>query len=278
MKKKMLSKTEPFSVLISIYFKENTEYLSTALNSIWDRQTLKPSEIIIVKDGLLTEELDSVIDDFKKEAPVKVVVLEKNVGLGVALAKGLEQCSHEIVARMDGDDISVPERFEKQISFLSDNSDIAFTSSNIAEFHENIELISGIREVPKTSDSIITFAKKRNPMNHMAVAFRKSAVLDVGNYITFHGYEDYYLWVRLLLKGYKGSNLNENLIYARVGNNMLSRRQGIKFFKQELKLQNQFYSLKFINKIEFIRNLCLRAIPRLMPIWALTLVYKKLRK
>lgn len=267
-----------FSVLLSIYYKETPSYLSLALFSIWENQNQRPSEIVIVKDGSLTEELDQVIDTFSKIAPVKCLFLDKNYGLGIALAKGVEQCSNEIIARMDTDDIAQPDRFEKQVNFLLKHPEYDVVGSNIAEFNQSEEDIVSYRKVPEQAIEIASFAKRRNPMNHMSIVFRKEAVINAGNYIPFPGYEDYYLWVRMLQNGSKFYNIQENLILARIGNNMLARRQGKEFFIQELKLQKKFYKIGFLNRFDYLLNVLLRATPRLFPISGLKYVYKTLRK
>ena len=268
----------PFSVLISVYYKENPEFFRQALQSIWDDQHLKPTEIVIVKDGPLRPELDAVISVFLLRAPVRLVTFEQNQGLGIALAKGMEACSEEIVARMDSDDISVPGRFEKQIRYLAENPEIAFISSYIAEFSTHFREITAIKAVPGSHKEIMQFSRTRNPMNHMAVMFKKQAVTDAGNYQPFPGYEDYFLWVRMLMKGYKAANIKENLVYGRVGNNMLARRKGVAFFRQELKLQRAFYRLHFIDSRTYVLNMVLRSAARLLPAFALAVVYKFLRK
>lgn len=267
-----------FSVLLSIYYKETPSYLSLALYSIWENQNQRPSEIVIVKDGSLTEELDQVIDTFSKIAPVKCLSLDKNYGLGIALAKGVEQCTNEIIARMDTDDIAQPDRFEKQVNFLLKHPEYDVVGSNIAEFNQSANDIVSYRKVPEKANEIALFAKRRNPMNHMSVVFRKEAVINAGNYIPFPGYEDYYLWVRMLQNGSKFYNIQENLILARIGNNMLARRQGKEFFMQELKLQKKFYKIGFLNRFDYFLNVLLRATPRLFPISGLKYVYKTLRK
>ncbi len=268
----------PFSVLISVYYKENPEFFREALQSIWDDQRLKPTEIVIVKDGPLRPELDAVISVFSLRAPVRLVTFAQNQGLGIALAKGVEACSEEIVARMDSDDISVPGRFEKQIRYLAENPEIAFISSYIAEFSTHFREITAIKAVPGSHKEIMQFSRTRNPMNHMAVMFKKQAVTDAGNYQPFPGYEDYFLWVRMLMKGYKAANIKENLVYGRVGNNMLARRKGVAFFRQELKLQRAFYRLHFIDSRTYVLNMVLRSAARLLPAFALAVVYKFLRK
>ena len=267
-----------FSVLLSVYDKEKPEFLKIALDSIWDKQTLRPTEIVIVKDGVLTHELDEVIRQFELTAPVKICQLSQNEGLGFALAKGLIICSNDLVARMDSDDISCPRRFEKQIAHMTENPDLDILGTNIAEFHNQDNKICSYRRLPSQFSEIQKFAKKRNPLNHMTVLFKKSAVINAGNYLPFFGYEDYYLWIRLLGKGLKIENIPEDLVFARVGNNMFARRHGISFFKQELRLQKELYKMGFLNFWEYCRNLFLRAIPRLFPVWGLKLVYKFLHK
>lgn len=267
-----------FSVLLSVYFKENPDFLKKSLESIWYEQSLKPSEIVLVKDGPLTFELEAVINKYAKLLPLKIIALPENKGLGIALSEGLVHCTNDLVARMDGDDIATPNRFLKQIEYFEQNPEISLLSSNIAEFELTPALIKSIRKVPQTHSEIVRFAKRRNPMNHMAIMFRKSAVLYVGSYQPFHGYEDYYLWVRMFLAGFRAANSNENLVFARIGNNMIARRQGLKFFDEELRLQKEFFKMGFINRMEWCLNILFRAVPRLMPIFILKLIYKILRK
>lgn len=274
---KPIPKSAPFSVLVSVYFKERPEYLSSALESIWQNQSIKPSEIVIVKDGMLTIKLNKVIDTFSKISPIKCVSLDKNYGLGIALSKGLVACSNNIVARMDSDDIALPDRFKKQIPYILNHPEYDVVGSNIAEFNQKPNNIVSYRKLPESLPEIALFAKRRNPLNHMTVVFRKDAVLRVGNYIAFQGYEDYYLWVRMLLNGSAFFNIQENLVLARIGNNMIARRQGKIFFLQEVKLQNEFYRREFINQFDYIINLLLRAVPRLFPVWGLKFIYKVLR-
>ena len=267
-----------FSVLISVYDKEKPEYLKVALASIWNQQTLRPSEIVLVKDGILTPELDEVIDQFQSIAPLKFCALDQNVGLGRALAKGLRLCSNELVARMDSDDISCNDRFEKQILLMTEHPEIDISGTNIAEFHNQGDKVCSHRRLPSQFSDIRRFAKRRNPLNHMSVLFKKSTVIDAGNYQPFFGYEDYYLWVRMLRNGSIIRNIPEDLVMARVGNNMFARRHGIRFFRQELRLQKELLQMNFINQWEYFRNIFLRAFPRLFPVWGLKLVYKFLHK
>ena len=267
-----------FSVLISVYDKEKPEYLKASLQSIWDTQTLRPSEIVLVKDGILTSELDEIIDKFQTISPLKVLKLNHNNGLGIALAKGLNICSNELVARMDSDDISAPDRFEKQLKYMTEHPEIDISGTDIAEFQKSVDQIRSFRRLPSGSHEIYRFAKKRNPLNHMTVIFRKTAVVNAGNYLPFHGYEDYYLWIRMLQKGSLIGNIPEILVFARIGNNMHSRRRGLKLFNQEVKLLHELARINFLNNMEFCKSLIYRALPRLFPVWGIRIVYKILHR
>ena len=255
-----------FSVLMSVYKKEKPEYLKRAIESVIN-QTLQPSEIVIVKDGKLTDELDKVLDlfSFRYLDLFKVISIPEHVGLGKALAKGVLNCSYEIIVRMDSDDISHPERFEKQISFLAEHPEIDVVGSWITEFDGDEDNICVSRETPITHDEIKKFARKRSPMNHMTVIFRKKAVLDAGNYMPLLWFEDYYLWVRMLLKGAKFANLPYYLVNVRAGKDMIIRRRGIKYALNEVKLQKRFFDMGFISFFGFIRNATSRFILRMLP-------------
>lgn len=266
-----------FSVLISVYIKEKPEYLKEALDSIIN-QTLMPDEIVLVKDGKLTKELDIIIQTYveKYENLIKTIPLEKNAGLGIALQKGVLNCAYDIIARMDTDDIAHPERFEKQINFLINNPDIDIAGSYISEFDGNPENIYAYRQVPITHDEIYKFAKFRCPMNHMTVMFKKQSVVQSGNYKHFPNIEDYFLWGRMLNHGYRFANIPENLVNVRAGRVMLNRRAKLKyFFNIEYKIQTAFLDMKFINKYQFFRNIILKFLLRAIPAWFRTFIYNK---
>lgn len=218
------------SVLLSLYDKEKPDYLEEALSSIFN-QTLFPDEIVLVYDGPINSELEAIVSEFQKNYPdtITIIKLQENQGLGIALAEGLKHVRNNIVARMDTDDVMVPDRLEKQFAVLKKYPDVAIVGSNINEFVGNLDNIIGKRIVPEKNDEIRNFSRKRNPFNHMTVMYNKEAVLSVGNYQSLIGFEDYYLWVRLLKAGYKGYNIQEPLVYARAGKNMYARRGGLKY-------------------------------------------------
>ncbi|WP_194091622.1 glycosyltransferase [Vibrio hibernica] len=264
-----------FSVLCSLYFKEEPAYLEQCFESLaW--QTLEANEVVVVHDGPLTDALYETLDKWKKKLPIKEVILPSNVGLGEALNAGLKECSYDLVARVDTDDINHLDRFDKQVTYMDLNQSVAALSCDINEFETDPSSPSRIRTVP-SSESIQAYSLRRNPVNHMAVIFRKKAIIDVGSYQHLHFMEDYYLWLRLQAKGYKINNLNSTLVSARVGNGMLERRRGIRYSSSELKIMMKIYSLKLSYSPMIFFNFSLRAILRVFPADIMKGIYHLIR-
>ncbi|MDN0051613.1 glycosyltransferase [Bacteroides caecigallinarum] len=268
-----------FSVLISLYFKEHPSYLIQSLNSIFT-QTLLPNEVVIVKDGTLTLELDKTVSEYEKRySQIKVISLEKNQGLGKALNEGLKHCSFDLIARMDTDDIAYPDRFEKQVKFMTEHPEIDACSSWIDEFIDSTDNIVSTKKLPETDEEIKRYAKLRSPLNHPAVMFRKQAVINVGGYKHFYLFEDYYLWVRMIMNESKMYNLQESLLYFRYSPEMIKRRGGWKYAKSEINLQKEFYRIGFIGLGTFMKNIAIRLSVRMIPNELRDFIYKKfLRK
>ncbi len=266
-----------FSVLISVYKKEKPDYLREALDSVV-HQSLFPSEIVIVKDGLLTDELDVVIEEYQNNYPelFKIVAFEKNRGLGLALHDGVLACKYEYIARMDTDDICKPDRFDKQIKYLKENPHTALLGTWIKEFCEDKDNPDTITKLPCKHQEIVNFAKSRNPFRHMTVIFKKQAVVDSGNYRDFLWFEDYDLWVRVIQNGYEVANLPEFLVDVRADNNMFARRGGWSYLKQDVKFQKFLYSSGFITVVQFIKNVVVRSMVRLLPNSLRVFIYKNL--
>ncbi len=248
-----------YSVLMSVYEKEKPEYLKEAIESMLN-QTICTNDFVLVCDGPLTPKLDFVIHVISEQYPglFQIVRLKKNRGLGTALNIGLKKCKNELVARMDSDDVSLPYRCELQLKEFNKNSKLAFCSGDIAEFMTDAKVIQSIRHVPVQYKEILLFAKKRNPMNHMAVMLKKSAVTAVGGYVEINFAEDYYLWVRMLKKGYEAANIGEILVNVRIGNGMYKRRGGMKYAKNICILQKKMLELHFINYAQFVINCFIR--------------------
>lgn len=268
-----------FSVLLSLYAKESPTFLASSLDSIF-HQTLLPTEIILVKDGPLTAELDAIVSDYAVRYPVlKVVALPQNQGLGRALNEGLKHCSYDIVARMDTDDISKPDRFEKQIAVFRKHPELDLVGAWIDEFEEDIHHVISTRKLPERHEDVMSYATRRNPVNHPVVMFRKSAVLAAGGYQHFPLFEDYFLWVRMLKNGAKFYNIQESLLYFRTSPNMFKRRGGWKYAMDEVRFQNVMRKMKMITWGRFLMNVAIRFPVRIMPNKLREVIYKKsLRK
>lgn len=263
---------QDFSVLMSVYRKDSPAWLREAINSILS-QTAKPKEIIVVCDGPLTVELDKALAEYKNL--IKTHRLEKNMGLGEALRQGLGQCSCGLVARMDSDDISVPDRFERQLAFFDKNPGLAAAGGFIEEFDSHTLKPVSIRKVPLTSSEIRKFLKTRNPMNHVSVMFRKDAVMKAGGYKPFPLLEDYYLWARMAAMGLALMNLPDILVKVRVDANMYGRRGGFKYFKNNLAMSRKLRELGLITLPEHLFNACVRfCVQVLMPEKLRSLFYK----
>ena len=245
------------SVLMSVYVNENQDHLRRAINSILEKQTQKPDEFVLVCDGPLTESLEAVIDSYYKQYQdkFKIVRMEENQGLGKALCYGLSNCSNEIIIRADSDDICIPERIEIQVNYLEEHLEIAAVSSYVDEFDEDWNAPKNLKTLPLEPKQLAKMVKFRNPLNHMAVAFRKSAVLDVGSYRHRPCIEDYDLWARLVAKGYRLANIDKVLVHARVGNGMIERRSNKQYITSWRMLNKDMLSAKMINGAEYIRNM-----------------------
>ena len=262
-----------FSVLMSVYKNENPEWFRIAVKSVAE-QTVKPDEILIVQDGMLSDALYSVCDELKQCYPViRYLKLDKNYGLGMALHYGVKACENELIARMDTDDIAVENRFELQLQQFIEQPDLAICGGNIVEFNNDVNEIVSTRIVPCTMKAIVEYCKSRNPFNHMTVMFKKSAVLAAGNYQTFHLMEDYYLWYRMIKNHFNMCNLDTVLVQVRVGNGMYDRRGGFSYFLNERKLYAAMYKDGFLGIYEFLRIVLIRMVVRILPDKARKVIY-----
>ncbi len=248
-----------FSVSMCVYGKDNPEWFKVAVDSILD-QTAVPDEVVLVVDGPVPEELDRLIEEYAKEESFRVIRLEKNLGHGEARRTGLAACTYELVALMDADDISVPDRFEKQLKAFSEDESLAIVGGNITEFIDTPENVVAQRIVPQTDGEIKAYMKTRCPMNQMTVMFRKDLVDAVGGYIDWYCEEDYYLWLRMALAGMKFANLQENLVNVRVGADMYRRRGGMKYFVSEARLQKYMLEQNVIGCGTYLSNVIKRLI------------------
>lgn len=264
-----------YSVLMSVYHKENAEYLRTAMDSIWN-QTIRTDDFVLVCDGPLNDELDAVIEAMRAAHPdtLHVVRLEKNGGLGNALNMGIKHCKHELVARMDSDDISRPDRCERQLKMFQEHPDISVVSGIVEEFTTSTSEIEARRVPPETQNEIVQFAKKRNPFNHPCVMYKKSAVEAAGGYQDFYLLEDYYLWIRMVQKGSQGYNLQEPLLWMRAGSDMYKRRAGWKYAQSQKALFKYMKDSGFISGSQYVQSVAVRTASSLTPNWLRELMFK----
>jgi len=271
-----------FSVLMSVYKNDNAEFLSRALTSIYDEQTLKPEEIVVVFDGPLTDELYEVLDKFRigKEDIVFYFPQETNRGLGAALMIGSEKCTGDYIFRMDSDDISAPQRFEKQFEYVKAHPEIDVLGADIAEFYSDPnEADKRFRVCPPTHDEIIKMGKKRNPMNHVTVCMKRDALSRCGGYETLLLLEDYYLWLKMMAAGCVFGNINEALVYVRIGNGFHTKRGSRIRIKGWKYLQKYMLEKRMINRWEAFMNMVYIRVFTYCPGWLKKIVYDRfLRK
>lgn len=278
----MDSMRNKYSVLMSVYSREKADYLRTAMKSMWN-QTVPPDDFVLMCDGPLTPELDAVIRNMEQaHAKLHVIRFPENHGLGHALQVGVKECKNEYVARMDSDDISRPERCEKELRVFEKHPELSIVGSVIEEFTE-IEpdsfvpsAVNSKRVVPETSEQIVEFAKKRNPFNHPSVMFRKSAVLAAGNYQDVRYMQDYYLWTHMLIAGYQGWNIQEPLVYMRADSNLFKRRSGRLYRNIQLDLFKYMKDQHFISNGQYAKSCVLRVGSSMAPNWLRQFVFKKI--
>lgn len=266
-----------YSVLMSVYYKENPAYLRQSMLSIYN-QTIPTNNFVVVCDGPLTDELNEVLFEMKKEFGPRLCIhrLPQNGGLGNALKIGIKKCTNEFIARMDSDDISRPDRCEKEIKMLITHPEISVLGGFIEEFIEDTNHVCSIRIVPEKQDAILQFAKKRNPFNHVSVMYRKSAVESVGSYESFFLLEDYYLWIRMLNNGHQGYNLQEPLVWVRVGKDMYKRRGGWKYVQSQRNLFKYMAQTGFITTGQYQIQSLIRLIGAIIPNWLRAILFQKL--
>lgn len=264
-----------FSVSMCVYKNDNPEHFHQAIESIIN-QTIIPNEIVLVVDGPIPHSIYHIIKLYEKEDFFNVIRLPENVGHGNARRTGLENCTYELVALMDADDISLPDRFEKQIRCFKEDNSLSIVGGYIKEFIDTTNNIVGIRAVPQEDAEIKEYLKKRCPFNQMTVMFKNSEVQRAGGYKDWYHNEDYYLWIRMYLSGSKFKNLKDSLVLVRVGNEMYQRRGGFKYFKSEAKLQKYMKDKGINNSLIYGYNVLIRFILQvLMPNKLRGFIFKK---
>ncbi|MBR5778861.1 MAG: glycosyltransferase [Bacteroidales bacterium] len=259
-----------FSIITSVYKNDKPEYVREALDSMLVEQTTKPSEIVLVRDGQVPDELESILNEYESRYHniFNIIRLEQNRGLGNALKLGVETAKYDIIARMDSDDICLPNRFEQQLKYMNENPDTDIVGGQMTEFIGSSDNIVGTRVVPCTNAEIYEYMKNRCALNHVTVMFKKDAVLKVGNYQDWFWNEDYYLWIRMMIKGCQFANLPEPLVNVRSGADQYARRGGRKYYESEKGIKKLQLENKMISKVEYFYFVAQRCIIQiLMPNW-----------
>ena len=261
---------QKFSVSMCVYAGDDPAFFDDAVGSIVN-QSVQASEIVLTVDGPIPQTIEGVIEKYRTlltESAIRfqVVYLEKNMGHGEARRICFEHCSYDLIALMDADDLSVPDRFEKQLAVFAQNPSLSIVGGNIQEFIGTPDNCVGKRIVPEKDSDIKTYMKKRCPMNQVTVMFRKADVEAVGGYMDWFCEEDYYLWLRLALAGKQFANVPENLVHVRVGEEMYQRRGGWKYFQSEAKLQKLMWDKGIIGFGRYFINVSERLVLQvLMP-------------
>jgi glycosyltransferase involved in cell wall biosynthesis len=264
-----------FSVLMSVYEKEKPEYLMAALESL-QNQTLQADEIILIEDGPLTEKLEYIIEQFGKCCNcLRTYQFPENVQLGRALQKGVELCSNELVARMDTDDIAEPDRFRMQYEYMTQHPNVSVLGGWMEEFNDQ-GTYTRVKQMPEENERIRTYGKYRNPVNHMTVMFRKTDVLEAGNYRHFPYLEDYDLWSRMMAQNMEFHNLPATLVKMRNNNNVYERRGGIAYFRRYAVLRKQQRQEGLLSGREYAAALLLTFGMTLQPVFLRRLVYQRI--
>lgn len=267
-----------FCVLLSVYANEKPDYLESALHSIWHEQKLKPNQIVLVKDGPVCQGIEDVISEFQASITCEftIVELKYNIGLAGALNKGLESCKYDIVARMDTDDISLPDRFSSQICYLKSKPNVSVLSGQVVEYCISMRSVLGKRSVPIDNASISLMSKTRNPISHPAVMFRKQHVLKVGGYPLLKNSQDWALWSLMISKGYEMGNLPHELLWMRTDKELLNRRNH-KYYLNEIKLFKYQKNIGHIGWAHLGFNIVTKGFLRLSPNYVKSYLYRKFR-
>ncbi|MFC6378022.1 glycosyltransferase [Tatumella terrea] len=265
-----MMKKNKFSVLMSLYHKETANNLIQCLDSLVS-QTLKADEVVLVLDGPIPDELRDAFQKYITVLNIKIVPIENNVGLGRALNLGIENCSYDIIARMDTDDICLPDRFARQIDEFIKDPTLVMVGSGIIEFDENNE--ERLKVLPLNYPSIRKFSEKKNPFNHMSVMFRKEDIISSGSYIHHYYMEDYNLWLRLISENKNIMNLEDILVKARVDSSTMLKRRGLKYINSEIQLYKLKRELRVSKGPKALLYFVMRVIPRLLPVSLLKILY-----
>lgn len=269
-----------FSVIMSIYKSDKPELVRVALDSLL-QQTLLPNEIVIVADGPVPAQLEEVVKSLKFKVqslklPIEVTYLpqEKNGGLGEAMRIAAEAAKYDYLARMDSDDICLPDRFEKQMKCFEEDPELSLVGGMITEFDGEPENIIAKRILPLEDAEIKKMMRGRCAVNHVTVIFKKADLIKSGNYQPFWKQEDHYLWARMMEHGCKFRNIPDVVVNVRSGKDQIARRGGLRFYKSVVRVFWYMYRHGLISFGYFLYICTVRGIVQvLMPNRLRTWVY-----
>ncbi len=265
----------PFSLLLPVYHADDADHFERAFRSSVVEQTVRPDDVVIVQDGPVGEGLAAAIrrQADSSPVPVRVTRLNDNRGLALALEAGLDACAHDVVARIDADDVSLPTRFERQLEAIETGLDLVGTG--MYEFEDDDDRVVGQRVPVRGAAEIDSYARFHDPFNHPTVMYRRSAVRAAGGYRPLGLMEDYWLFARMLQSGARCDNLVEPLVKYRIGSGAYVRRGGLDQFVAELRLQREFRRSRFTTTAQFARNVVVRGLYRFIPVRLRKVLYEK---
>ena len=266
----------PYSVLMSLYGKEKPDYLKLSIDSMLS-QTIQPNEIVILLDGHLPYELENVVLEYQKKygSLFNIIKSEKNIGLGLALNLGLQNCRNELVARMDTDDISLPKRCEKQLKIFEADAELALVGTAVDEFFDNPDNIIYTRFVPAGYEAIYKFAKRRSAFNHPTVMFKKSKVQAFGGYAPLRRNQDVDLFGRMLFGGCRANNLQESLLLFRSSTDLEKRRRSWENTKSYIGTIYRFWRMGYSGFIDFLIVVVAQTVLFICPLRMQRWIYKR---
>lgn len=249
----VITHMEKYSVLMSVYKNDIAQYVKMSIDSMLN-QTIYPNQYIIVEDGKLKVDTEKMIKSYKDKYPdlFKIIKIEKNMGLANALNEGLKYAENDLIARMDADDISLPNRCEKELKMFEKYGDLAVCGCNIDEFSSDNQIVKQSRIVPSEYKDIVKFFKKRQPFNHPTVMIRKSVIEECGGYICLRRKEDFDLFSRIVTSGHYVRNIDESLYLYRADDDNYKRRKSKENMKSAIYVYRRHWRRKGCTLFDFI--------------------------
>ncbi len=270
-----------YSFLMSVYKKETADALRLSVGSMLD-QTVPPEQIVLVKDGPLTEELDRVIAEYEAAhgSVFTVVGYEENRGLAYALNFGLAACRNELVARMDSDDYSMPTRCEKQLAAFAADPELVMVGTNMQFFTESIDRVSSdVRVYPSDIDEIRRALRRVSPFSHPSVMYKRSEVLACGGYDeTLRRRQDMDLFSRLIVhEKKKATNLQESLLLFHRDGAYYLRNKNKESCKNRIAVQKRIYKRGDCTLSDYLYVWTVMTVSRMIPNKLYGFLYAKLK-